>query len=198
MHNKRDPTKCSCQTKAEDVVSVILAILLSILVIGLLGSIFEPSSSGGGSVKIEGTIGGSITVDGEIGKTDTNTEADKDNTGEGTDTENDNTADTDTTPDDEPKEEIVEDLSIKLCISVPSGNDHYAYITRDGVSTFYKMTRVGSDTFSLNIESFNLTDCSVVFCRMIEGYESVDLQNVLAQSETFTLENNKTYNVTFE
>lgn len=191
MSNERDPCNKKHKHGVEDVISVVLAIGISVLSIGLLFSIFKPGDSGGGFIKAEGSIGGSVTVGGLLDKEEDKTDdttSDTDNT----------TPDTDTTPDDEPKEEIVEDLSIKLCLSVPSSYDHYAYITRDGVSTFYKMTQIGSDTYSLNIESFNLTDCTVVFCRMIEVYESVDMQNVLAQSETFTLENNKTYNVTFE
>lgn len=115
MSNERDPTSKKCKHGVEDVVSVVLAIGISVLSTGLLFSIFKPGDSGGGFVKLEGS--GSVTVGGlldkEEDKTDDttsdtdNTTPDTDNngadtdtdTGEGTDTENnDNTADTDTTP----------------------------------------------------------------------------------------------------
>ena len=71
MHNKRDPTKCSCQTKAVDIVSVILTIAIAVMSIGLLGTLFEPSSSSGGSsnktpsIKVDGSVNfdGSFSVD---------------------------------------------------------------------------------------------------------------------------------------
>ncbi len=119
MSNERDPTKHKCKPKWEDVVSVVLAIGISILALGLLITLFKPGDSGGGFIKAEGSIGGSVTVGGlldkEEDKTDDttsdtdNTTPDTDNngadtdtdTGEGTDTgNNDNTADTDTTPGD--------------------------------------------------------------------------------------------------
>ena len=108
MHDNRDPTKHKCKTKVEDIVSVILAIAISVTALGLLGSIFKPGDSGGGFVKLEGS--GSVTVGGLVDKEEDNTDnttPDTDNngadtdtdTGEGTDTEGDDTnADTDTTP----------------------------------------------------------------------------------------------------
>ena len=118
MSNERDPCNKKHKHGVEDVISVVLAIGISVLSIGLLFSIFKPGDSGGGFIKAEGSIGGSVTVGGlldkEEDKTDDttsdtdNTTPDTDNngadtdtdTGEGTDTENDNTADTDTTPGD--------------------------------------------------------------------------------------------------
>lgn len=111
MSNERDPTKHKCKPKWEDVVSVVLAIGISILALGLLITLFKPGDSGGGFIKAEGSIGGSVTVGGLLDKEEEstdNTTPDTDNngadtdtdTGEGTDTENDNTADTDTTPGD--------------------------------------------------------------------------------------------------
>ena len=112
MSNERDPTKHKCKPKWEDVVSVVLAIGISILALGLLITLFKPGDSGGGFIKAEGSIGGSVTVGGLLDKEEEstdNTTPDTDNngadtdtgTGEGTDTENNDTnADTDTTPGD--------------------------------------------------------------------------------------------------
>ena len=95
MHDNRDPTnKCKHKRKAEDIISVILAIGISVLSIGLLVTLFKPGDTGSGGVKLEGSVGGSITVGGSVDKENTEVE-------EGTDTENDVNADTDTTPDDD-------------------------------------------------------------------------------------------------
>ncbi len=110
MSNERDPCNKKHKHGIEDVVSVVLAIGISVLSVGLLFSIFKPGDSGGGFIKVEGSASGSVTVGGlldkEEDKTDDttpdtdNTAPDTDNdTGEGTDTENNDTnADTDTTP----------------------------------------------------------------------------------------------------
>lgn len=129
MHDNRDPTKCKCKNKTVDIVSVILTIAIVIMSIGLLGSLFEPSSSsGGGYVKVEGSISGSVTAGGVLDKKEENTdntatdtdnnEADADtetNTGTETDTENNNNneADTDTDTDIENQNvwELVTDVS---------------------------------------------------------------------------------------
>ena len=72
MHDNRDPTKHKCKTKVEDIVSVILAIAISVTALGLLGSIFKPGDSGGGFVKLEGS--GSVTVGGIVDKEEDNTD----------------------------------------------------------------------------------------------------------------------------
>ena len=199
MYENRDPTNCKCKTGVEDIVSIILIIAISITSLGLLGSFFKPSSSGNNSVKFEGTIDGSISINGVMGDTGENDDNEnKDHIGEGTDTENNNNADTDTTPDDESPEENIVDLNIEVSLSVPSSSVHCAYITRDGVSEFYKMTQTGSNKYTLSIPDFNIAGCTVSFCRMPDGTTIYTEDAIIAHSETFDLENGKVYLITLE
>ena len=194
MQKQRDHPK---KHSMENIIMIILIISISITSFGLLGTLFKPSNNteDDTSIKVDGSFNGSITVD-----HNTNKNPEKDNVTEGeTDTEgNDENADTDTTPDDEPKEENIVDLSIYLHLDVPDGNTHCAYITVNGVSTFYKMSQTGSQDYRLQVPEINITDATVIFCRMRDDSLPYSEDKIASLSEEFDLINNKTYDVSFE